>query len=323
MTLISFYPSEPIEGIDLKYIPCKRRFSPLLKVGEVKRLIDQVKPDIMHAHYVSSCGLVAALSGFHPFVISAWGDDILEFPRKTPLHRLAAIKALRSADRITATSETLARKTDLLLNGTRKINVIPFGVDIERFKYVQRPPHEIITIGTVRNLTPKYGIDVLIRSFAVLCRIRSDLRLLIVGDGPSRPDLAELAASLGVSKKVVFAGKIPNERVFDYMKEMDIFAMPSVGEGETFGVAAVEAMATGLPVVASKIGGLPEVIEDGVTGLLTVPGDSESLRAALEFYIMNQDKRIEDGINARKVVEKKYDWRENALLMDALYRELL
>ncbi len=323
VTLISFYPGEPIEGIDLKYIPCGKRYSPLLKIGEVKRLINQIKPDILHAHYVSSCGLVAALSGFHPLVISAWGDDILEFPRKTPLHRLAIIKALKSADRITATSQTLARRMDLLLKGARQITIIPFGVDIDRFKFVQRPPREIITIGTVRNLTPKYGIDVLIRAFAELCRDRDNLRLLIVGDGPSRQSLEKLTEQHGLSEKVKFAGKIPNDRVFEYIKEMDIFAMPSIGEGEIFGVAAVEAMATGLPVVASNIGGLPEVVEDGVTGLLTIPGDSESLRGALEFYIMNRDKRYEDGINARRSVERKYDWRENASRMDELYRGLL
>jgi len=323
VTLISFYPGEPIEGIDLKYIPCRRRYSPLLKIGEVRRLINQIKPDILHAHYVSSCGLVAALSGFHPLVISAWGDDILEFPRKTPLHRMAVVKALKSADRITATSQTLARRIDLLLKGACQITIIPFGVDIDKFKFVQRTPRGIITIGTVRNLTPKYGIDVLIRAFAGLCRSRNDLRLLIVGDGPSRKNLEELAANLGLSEKIEFAGRIPNDRVFEYMKKMDIFAMPSVGEGETFGVAAVEAMATGMPVVASNIGGLPEVVEDGVTGLLTIPGNSESLREALEFYIMNQARRYEDGIKARRTVEKKYDWRENALRMHELYRGLL
>lgn len=323
LMLISFYPAEPIDGIDLVHIPGRGRYSPLFKIAKVKQLITEFKPDILHAHYASSCGLVAALSGFHPMIISVWGDDILVFPKKSPLHLLAIKKALLSADHITATSMTLARETEKIINGKRRLTVIPFGVDTRLFSYVDRESKNTITIGTVRNLTPKYGIDVLIKAFGELCQERNDLRLKIVGDGPSRQYLQQLANNLGIADKVEFVGKIPNDSVFDQMKAMDIFAIPSVGEGETFGVAAVEAMATGLPVVASNIGGLPEVVENDVTGILTTPGDCESLRKALEFYILNRERRIKDGIMARKAVERKYDWLTNASLMNELYDNLL
>ncbi|MCP4580338.1 MAG: glycosyltransferase family 4 protein [candidate division Zixibacteria bacterium] len=321
--LVSFYNSPDITGIDLRYIPCRNKNLAVLKTNQVKKLIGKFKPDILHAHYATSCGLVGALTGFHPYVLSTWGDDIFEFPKKSPIHRWVVRKAILSADYLTATSNMLERETNRLVNNSRKIEVIPFGVDLEHFGYHDRSDCTDVHIGTVRNLRPKYGLQFLIEAFSILRKSYKNIKLSIVGDGFLRPELEVQVIKLGMADDVTFHGPVPNEQVVNYMKKFDIFAIPSVGQGETFGVAAVEAMATGLPVVASNIGGLPEVVDNGTTGLLVNPGSAEDLAGALESYITSSDTRLEHGLKGRERVEKLYDWQENTDKMNRLYEKIL
>jgi glycosyltransferase involved in cell wall biosynthesis len=321
--IVSFYPARGIEGMESRYIKCRTRYTALLKVNQVKKLLKEFKPDILHAHYASSCGIVAALTGFHPYVLSTWGDDILEFPKKSPLHRWAVKQAILKADHVTATSNMLCDHTRSLVNYQKEVRVIPFGVDLQRFHYIKRSSSEVISVGTVRNLRPKYGLEYLIKAFAELLPLYNNIRLTIVGDGYLRQKLNSLVKDLDIENYVTFIGAVPNEEVVDYLKKFDIFVMPSIGHGETFGVAAVEAMATGLPVVASNIGGLPEVVDDGKTGILVKPGDVEALKKALEYYILSKEARIEHGRRGREKVKAKYDWRKNGECMNQLYKEIL
>jgi glycosyltransferase involved in cell wall biosynthesis len=320
--LISFYPAESIKGVELVHIPVKNKNFAIFKANAVKRLINQFKPNILHAHYATSCGIVAALTGFHPYILSTWGDDIFDFPNKSLLHRWLVQKAIRSADYLTATSEMLARGTRELAVPDKQIEVIPFGVDLEHYRYHERTLSEDVHIGTVRALRPKYGLEYLIRAVAELLNSGKKVKLTIVGEGYLRSELESLAITLGIGDSIRFAGFVQNEQVEDFLNDFDIFAMPSVGKGETFGVAAVEAMATGLPVVASRVGGLPEVVKHDETGLLVEPGNVKQLAHALKQYIDNPHQRFNHGINGRRRVEAKYDWLDNAGLMESLYHKI-
>ncbi len=321
--LISFYPVEKIDGIDVKFLPAGNKNLALLKVPEVKRIIDEFKPDILHAHYASSCGFVASLTGFHPYILSVWGDDILDFPHRSPLHKWAVRKAIRTADHVTATSQMLAESANKLLKKERDIEVVPFGVDLEHYKRKQRSSGDTIHIGSVRKLKPKYGLEYLIRATAKLIESGYKMDLTIAGKGPLREGLEKLARDLGIGDKVHLTGFIENDKVVDLLYQLDIFVMPSVEEGETFGVAAVEAMATGLPVVASRIGGLPEVVGHNITGLLAQPASEESLAEALKTYIDNPKMRLLHGANARARVERLYDWSKNTQQLENIYRAIL
>lgn len=317
--LVSFYDWQPIERVDLRYLPVRNKNLAIFKANRVKRLINEFKPDILHAHFASSCGLVAALTGFHPYILSVWGDDILVFPNKSVVHKRAVKYAINSADYLTATSNMLREHTKKLMNKQREITIIPFGVDLQHFAPVERTPKGIVHVGTVRGLTPKYGVEYLIKAVGQLIKNGKNLKLTIVGDGPIRGELENLASSLGIKERIYFAGFIPNEKVVSFLNEFDIFAIPSVGEGETFGVAAVEAMATALPVVASRVGGLPEVIDDRKTGMLVQPANVMELAKALEIYASKPDLRITHGQAGRRKVEAQYNLEENAILMDNLY----
>lgn len=164
----------------------------------------------------------------------------------------------------------------------REIRVIPNTVDHQRFhpegssqlrlRYAH-PDERVVT--HVSNFRQVKRVDDVIRVFARLSE-QVGARLLMIGDGPERPNAVALAAELGLSGRVAFLGSFP--RVEDVLAVSDLFLLPSVKE--SFGLAALEAMASGVPVVASRIGGIPEVVVDGETGFLCEAGDVEAMARA-------------------------------------------
>lgn len=321
--LVSFYPCEAIDGVELEILKCRSKLGMISQVPTIRRLIKTFKPDLVHAHYASSCGFVASLLGFSPLILSTWGDDVMVFPHRSPLHRWIVARAIGKADYVTATSPVLRDHTRKIMKDQKQVEVVPFGVDLEQFQYLDRSSHSGVHIGAVRWLTPKYGFDYLIRAFARLASKHDNLHLTIIGRGPMRGELESLVDKLNLGDKITFTGEVSQSQVVEYFRKFDIVAMPSTSEGETFGVAAVEAMATGLPVVASRIGGLPDVVQDGETGRLVTPANVDELAAGLEFYVVNEELRREHGANGRKRVEALFNWAENAALMKELYERAI
>lgn len=294
----------------------------LTVASQVKTLLRALRPDILHAHYATSYGLLGALSGFRPFVVSVWGTDVYDFPRTSPLHRALLVRNLAAADALTSTSHAMAAVTAPYAPG-RAIAVIPFGVDLARF--VPGAPPAIPTLGCAKILEPKYGQEHLIRALALL--VQRDpgrpLRLQLAGAGYSREALEALTRDLGLGDRVEFLGRLPADAIPAFMQGLTIFAMPSVDDSESFGVAAVEAAACGLPVVATPVGGVSEVVRHGETGLLVPPRDPQALADALERLLMDPAERLAFGARGREMARTSYDLHANADKMEALYQNLL
>lgn len=285
----------------------------------LRRLLAEIRPDLLHAHYASGYGTTARLSGFHPRIISAWGSDIYEFPQRSRLHRYWLKGNLRNADLILSTSHAMANRIQTLLPHGPAIEVVPFGVDMAVFNAEHRharttvaPP---IVIGTVKSLAPQYGIDILLKAFSCLrdhLRLTTPdladrLRLKIIGDGPESGDLQALAGSLEISEVTEFSGAVMHRDVPAVLGNLDIFA--ALSRSESFGVAVVEASACGLPVVVADVGGLPEVVQDGITGLVVPAGDPEAAASALERLVTNSAMRLQFGTAGRAHVASIYQWQ--------------
>lgn len=289
--------------------------------SDLKSVIKKEKPDILHAHYATSFGLVAAFTRFHPFILSIWGSDVYVFPKESLLNRLTLKYVLHKADKVLSTSHIMANEAYRYFSGT--CEVTPFGVDTLLFdKQNQDVPH-IFTIGTVKTLKAIYGIDKLIRAFA-LFRKRFDVNeseLMIIGDGPEKEHLQKLAKSIGVSDSVRFCGAVENDRLPEYYNRIDVACFLS--ESESFGVSAVEAMACMCPVVTSDADGFKEVVEDGVTGMIIPDGDLVSAAEAIGKLYLFPELRIKMGIKGRMRVFKNYDWKNNVAKMISIYRKIL
>ena len=288
-------------------------------------LIRRLRPDVVHLHRDGPDiwgQLAALLAGHRCVVVTEHGPYTLDTGEsaifrwgKTMLRRL-----LQRQVRITlAISRAVA--DDLLLHKVApasRIRVVHNGVDEAVFTPgSKRSPRGII--GTAGRLIPLKGFDVLVRAFTRVLREYPTAKLRIAGEGPDRTRLAGLIESQGLSGRAELIGRVEEMRGF--LQSLDVFVMPSIKEG--FGMALLEAMSCGLPVIASDAGGLREIVRDGVNGRLVLAGDDQALADAL--LVMLRDEALADrlGCEARRSVEERFTLQRMVREYIAVYRAAL
>jgi glycosyltransferase involved in cell wall biosynthesis len=321
--VVSFRPTA-IEGASVHYVSGyewlgKLRY--LLRIPRVRRLVHDLQPDLLHALHLTSYGFLAVLCDVRPTVVSVWGTDVLEAPRLSPFHYLITRYALRRADHITATGLRLAEAAARYAPAGKPVTVVPYGVDLREFRPRPQEQRREVVVGAVARLSKEKGLHYLLEAFAVAAGRHPQARLVLAGEGPERRRLERLTARLGLGARVRFLGEVPHEQVPEVLQGLDIFAMPSTYEG--FGVAALEAEAMEVPVVASRIHGIPDVVVDGETGLLVPPRDRQALASALEHLATDGDLRRRLGQAGRAFVAEHYSWEANTAQMEALYEAAL
>jgi L-malate glycosyltransferase len=303
---------EPLRGYDprIEMVRIQPTAPPgyVLAAYSLQRQLRIHNPDLLHAHYASGYGTLAALSGYKPLVVSVWGSDVYEFPLRSVAHRWLLKHNLAAAIRITSTSHAMKDWTRAFTH--HPIDVVPFGVDTRTFRPANDPENgSRITIGTVKTMAPEYGIDTLIRAAALLASDTTFPRfsLRIVGGGPDLEALQQLTASVGLSSVTTFVGQVDYSSVPGELNRFTVAAFPSRAS-ESFGCAAVEALACGVPVVASNVDGFNEVLSEGKFGVLVPRDDPRPLAEALRDLILHPDKRRALSEEGRKAVAERYEW---------------
>ncbi|HXK81440.1 MAG TPA: glycosyltransferase [Bacteroidales bacterium] len=325
------YESEKIKIIGLNYSKSTinnnqslKKLSYLFSIFRIKKIIKQYKPDIIHAHYASSYGTLATLTGFHPFILSVWGSDVFDFPKRSLLNKIIFKHILNKADKILSTSVIMSQEIIKYTNKT--VIVTPFGINTHLFS-----PNSIktiykdsdIVIGTIKSLEEVYGIDTLIKTFKILVKKHPQLplKLLIVGDGTKKQEYETLVKELDISTLVTFIGRINYDDIVNYHNQIDIPVFLS--NSESFGVAALEASSCGKPVIASKVGGFTEIIKDNETGILVPPNNPSKAADAIEKLIYNKELLHSMGKAGRERVQKLYEWNDNLEQMINIYSKLV
>lgn len=317
--LITSHPEGPDRlhsGVIVHTLPFSAPMGYYLNTNPLKRILKRIKPDVMNVHYASGYGTLARLSGFHPSVLSVWGSDVYDFPNNNRLCMKILRKNILAADVVCSTSHAMAAQTRKICPEITEIHVTPFGVDTNLFKPEPnlRDPR-YVTIGTVKTLAPKYGIDTLLRAFAYVFETLSSsdpglaakMRLMIVGGGPQEKELKDLAARLKIQERCLWAGRVPHHDVPKYLNQLDIYV--ALSRLESFGVAILEASACGLPVIVSNVGGLPEVVIDGVTGIVVNKEVPEEAGKAIIKMIKEPENIKTIGQSGLEYIKKQYHWQ--------------
>ena len=301
--------------------PTASKLGYLKLVKQLKKAIAEFNPDILHAHYASSYGLIGALVGFHPYIVSVWGSDVYEFPNLNPINKWIIKFVLYKADVLLSTSHVMAEETHKYTD--KDILVTPFGVDTKRFKKTgMAVPNGKFVVGNVKTLAPKYGIDILIKAYKlVVDRNRTlDTELRIYGVGPCKEEYEQLADRLDMSDKVKFMGWVNNDHLPDVYSSLSVSV--SVSDSESFCVVAVEAIACECPVVTSDADGFTEVVDNRKTGFIVPKRDIEATADAIQRFIDDPALRGKMGAEGRKRVLYLYDWEKNVEIMCNIYKRV-
>ena len=234
---------------------------------------------------------------------------------------------------IIATSEVYSKTSRILSEQAGRVVVIPNGVDTERFnpeisggeirsRLNLSESKIVLFVGALTRWHKYKGLDVLMKSIALLKSQFSQLKLLVVGGGELAAEYADLACQLGICDHVIFAGNVPDDELPKYYASCDMLALPSKDRSEGFGLAILEANATGRPAIGTTIGGIPNVIRDGYNGLLVPPNDARALADAIHMALTNDDLLEEMGKNGR-VCAEQHDWSIVAQQTENLYKRAL
>ncbi|HRV93205.1 MAG TPA: glycosyltransferase [Anaerolineae bacterium] len=294
------------------------------------QLVRREKPVIIHASlfHANVIGrLVGRMAGV-PLIITCRQNISIGGRWREQINRLTA----SWDDKVVAVCE-LAREAELEHAGVAQEKVVTIynTIDPTVFHNDHRPkksnirnelgiPPDLLLIGSVGRLHPQKGLSYLLEATAQLKKQSPvDFRLLVVGDGQLRDDLIAQSRTLGIADRTIFAGARTD--VPDILGELDIFAFPSLWEG--LPLALLEAMAAGLPVVATAVGGTPEVVQNGQTGILVPPGDHQSLAIALERLITEPDLRLKMGQAGLNRIQQAFTVEQMVEKYHNLYFQLI
>ena len=303
------------------------------KPAEVREVIRRGGFDIVHAHHAftptSLLSIGAAEKLRIPSILTnhtifiASNSRYIWVPASYVLYPYR--RYINKACLITAVSRAAAKFIGHFAED-KKIVVVPNGVDIERFESVGKNIQFSLsgkpTILYVGRLAYRKGLQVLVRAMPFILKEIPNAHLIIAGKGYMDGFIRMLIKSLNLEDYVTMLGFIPNENLPELYASSSLFVMPSL-YCESFGVTLLEAMASGRPVIASNVGGIPEVVKDGVTGLLFKRGDAEDLAEKIIMVLSDRSLAQSLASNAKEIVKERYSWPVIADKMENLYEKTL
>jgi glycosyltransferase involved in cell wall biosynthesis len=263
---------------------------------QIARMLAKVRPDIVNVHYVDTTAayfqFLRAVFGYR-LVLTAHGSDLLQ--PFTSVQRLAAPWVLRRADAVLTVSEALTRRAaDFGVEAC----TVPNGVDYDYWSALPRSDSGRPVVVTVGRLHPVKGQDVLVEAFARVAASLPDAELHLIGDGEEHAALEELVWKRDIERQVRFLGRLERDEVRDALAQASLFVLPSRSEG--LPLALLEAMAVGVPVVATDVGGVSEVIRNDTEGVLVPPEDPAALARAVSTTLSDPDRRRSLSQNGRE-----------------------
>jgi len=337
--------SDVMDGIEVSYpryinIPGKwslifSTFSMFLLIkSNIDSIVRKFRPQIIHAHTATPdgyLGLNLKLKYNLPLVCSLRGSDIHTYPYTNKLVYRLTSRVISHADQILSVSNALRLSAEKIDKPKRQIEVIYNGCEIpDSVKNdggrgelrtqlgISESDFAILFVGSIER---DKGIYELINSFISLSAKYTHLHLILVGDGPDRQAVQNILTSGGTNRNVHVLGKRSHQEVFQWLKASDLFVLPTYNEG--LPNALLEAMACGLPVIATKVGGIPEVVKDGENGILIEAKDVNVLYQAINKILTNTDAAKKMGKTAHALIEQEFSWQNNVQKMIKIYNKLI
>ena len=294
-------------------------------IFKARKLIRIIKPDIVHAHFLTDYGLMGYFVHFPLFVVTVWGSDILITPNKSLFFRIMAKLVLNAAKLITCDSDIARKECLKYCKHPENVEIIQWGVDLSLFREKRRDHTKCITITVLstRSASPLYNIDSIIRSIPYVIEKYQNVRYIIkFAVSNQESELQQLACSLNVTKYIEFVNKMIDYNEFpELLYSADMFV--SVPSSDSSSVSLHEAMACGLPVIVSDIPANHEWITDGWNGYIVPVRKPEKLADAIIQLIEHPDLIQLFGERNAQIIRDRADREKHMAHMENLYEQLL
>jgi L-malate glycosyltransferase len=299
------------------------------RVFRMRSLLGRLRPSVLHAHYLNEQALFAALTGYRPFVATAWGSDVLLNPRQSHLLRVAVRFIVRRADLLTC--DALHMRDALIQLGANpdKVRIVNFGVDVQRFAPTCRDPRlrdrlelgDSPTILSSRRLEPIYDVRSLVAAIPLVVARWPNAKFVIAGSGSEEPALRQVVERLKLQDSVRFVGWLTEDELPRYIASCDIYVSTALSDG---GIASstAEAMSCGLPVIVTDVGDNREWIQDGRQGFVVATKNSDQLAARIVELIDDAGRRRQLGANGRELIARENNWALEMEKMASVYEKL-
>ncbi len=308
-----------------------RYLSGILWFIQTRRIVQQIKPDILDAHYIKTNGYLGAFSGFHPLILTVWGSDILITPVKSRIHRIFTMYALKKADLVVGLSSTLSEEIAKIGIKKDKVQTALIGVDTRRFtrSYKEKmpikdslgiPKSSPVVIST-RALNPIYDVETLIQAIPLVIAEIPEVTLIIIGDGSQRTYLRGMIDSYNIRDKVRFIGKIPHEEMHKYLSLADVYVSTSLSDGASNSL--LEAMSCGIPSVVTDIPANRSWIVNEKNGFLFHKKDYKDLAIKIIHLLRNKVIAEHYGELSKKLIYDRADYYKNMAIIESRYKEII
>lgn len=288
----------------------------------IRKTIDDLKPDLVHALYLQDSGFFAALSHFHPLVVTALGSDVLIYPYKSTAYRIMTRHVLKKADAIHSVGDHLTKKLVKLGASLKKIITVPLGVDLSLFHPDAEPimKKENIIVST-RSLKPIYNVQLLIKAMPNIIKEVEDVKVIIVGDGEEKDALVASVRKLKLGEHMKFVGAVKHEEIPRWLRAAKVYVSTSLYDGTS--ISLLEAMVCGVFPVVSDIEANSPWIKDGENGFLVPPDNPELLARRIVEAIGKEELRESAKNKNIGLVRERADWQDNLKKIEELYQRML
>ena len=284
---------------------------------DLRRLVNELKPDLLHAGPIQNCAFIAVLSGFRPILAMSWGYDLVMDADKSAWTRGVTRYTLKRCAFFASDAKVSRDKAISFGTDPEKTVIFPWGTDIEHFlpkkaengKKAASSNRKPITLFCNRTWEPIYGVDVLAKAFVKVAAVDPTVDLILLGGGSEGARIRQILMNGGVLDRVHFGGHVSQADLPRWYHMADLYISPSHVDGSS--VSLMEALASGLPCLVSDIPGNREWIEDGINGWLFRDGDVDDLAEKILNEIKNRKSFGKIGAAARKTAEETADWKQN------------
>ena len=302
----------------------------LLAPLRIRKLMRKINPDVAHAHYITHYGFLGAFSGFHPFVMTAWGTDVLLESKESFWKGFQVKYALRRADMLTCDGENTSERLVELGVPKESISRIYFGIDTKKAnpdkrdknifqKYMKDEETKIVI--NIRGFNPVYDPDAFVDAVPAIIKDFPNTVFLMAREDPRRNKTEEKVRLMGLENHVRFIGDIPADLIPSYLASSDIYVSVSLSDS---GISAstAEAMSCGAPVISTDVGDAKIWIENGKSGFLIPRGDSKALAEKIRYLLADENARLAIGREARRTIVERQDYHKEMAKMEKIYEEL-